>query len=348
MDLSIYGHKKVLVTGHTGFKGAWMVALLRYLEADVYGLALPATSDSLYSSMRPLGESHEFFVDIRNKIELERAIENIKPEIIFHLAAQSLVRLSYEIPAETFATNVQGTVNLLDISLKQDSIKTVVAITTDKVYRNTESGIPFCETDPLGGLDPYSASKAAMEMAINAWQPLFNAASKDLVSARAGNVIGTGDRARDRLLPDLIKSLVNLEKITIRNPESIRPWQHVLDPLTGYLTIGMRSMKNFELKPAYNFGPPEESHKKVSDIANLVCEIWPEPRGWSDVSDPLQLHEAGLLRLNSTLAQKNLEWKNLLDLNTALSLTLSGEKDLKKLSADEVLIQHISQYFGKI
>ena len=245
----------ILITGHTGFKGTWLSLLLERMEIEYVGFSLPPTEDSLFSKLDRNNQAPSVFGDIRD-ISFVRAVFNkYKPSAVIHLAAQPLVLESYNTPVETFETNVMGTVNVLDIGIRLQSTKGIVAVTTDKVYRNDNTGRRFIETDPLVGKDPYSASKVGAEAAIAAWQQISRSSSDlSISSVRAGNVIGGGDSAKNRLLPDLVRGFINKQDVEIRNPNSTRPWQHVLDPLIGYLEVleaGIISKSHLN----YNFGP---------------------------------------------------------------------------------------------
>ncbi len=249
----------LLLTGHTGFKGTWMTFLLEHLNVPVVGFALPAEKDSLYDRAERIGAIPEALTDIRDYAALERFIDLHKPSTIIHMAAQPLVLKSYESPRETFDVNVMGTVNILDIAFKKDFVKAIIVVTTDKVYRNDNSGRAFVETDPLEGKDPYSASKVGTESVVAAWQQIAKVSGgPKVVSVRAGNVIGGGDFAANRIIPDLIRGVMNGKPVEIRNPNSTRPWQHVLDPLIGYLNVVENCLQGAEYS-RFNFGPMSDS-----------------------------------------------------------------------------------------
>lgn len=303
----------LLITGHTGFKGTWLTLLLEHLNVPVVGYSLPADENSLYIRAKRKGSIPEGFSDIRNYEGLEQFIELHKPSTIIHMAAQPLVLQSYENPRETFDVNVMGTVNILDIAFKKDYVKAIVVITTDKVYRNDDSGNPFVETDPLEGKDPYSASKVGAEAVISAWQQISKVRlGPRIASARAGNIIGGGDLGLDRLLPDLIRSSFFDHKISIRNPNGVRPWQHVLDVCVGYISLLEQvCMKDFY--KAVNFGPekPSLTVQEVCEIAsrklsNLSLDI---SKDTSQVKSKLSSLEMERLELDSTRARDALMWK---------------------------------------
>jgi len=304
---SVLKDKKILVTGHTGFKGTWLTLLLEEYGSEVCGISLEPENGSLFDSLNRKGSICEYFVDIRSRNELETVIKKIKPQIIFHLAAQPLVLKSYQNPVGTFETNVLGSANLLDILVNLDSTEIIAAATTDKVYENKNSGVRFKEDDPMRGSDPYSASKVGTESTISAWRKISQL--KDgprIISVRAGNVIGGGDTATNRLLPDLVKGFIKEKDVEIRNPDSTRPWQHVLDPLHGYALAVMGSLSS-TTQEAFNFGPIEKS-MTVRDVVQVAEESWPA-RSIIKFSNVESNAEALTLELDSTLAQRELNWK---------------------------------------
>jgi CDP-glucose 4,6-dehydratase len=268
--------RRVFLTGHTGFKGSWLALWLSEMGAKVTGFALPAEHPSLFEQAR-VGELVEHFEgDIRDSDAVEAVMRACDPEVVFHLAAQPLVRRSYAEPRETFATNVQGTVNVLDACRRMPSLKAIVAVTSDKCYENREWTWPYRECDPMGGHDPYSASKGAAELAIAAYrQSFFNQEGPLLASVRAGNVIGGGDWAEDRLIPDIVRAMMAGERVQIRSPQAVRPWQHVLEALRGYLLIAQHLAKGERwAASAWNFGPAENDTRPVSWIVERMIELW--------------------------------------------------------------------------
>jgi CDP-glucose 4,6-dehydratase len=298
----------VLLTGHTGFKGTWMTFLLEHLNVPVVGYSLPAEKGSLYARAERNGEIPEMFADIRDHESLEKFIDLYKPSIIIHMAAQPLVLKSYEYPKETFDVNVMGTVNLLDIAFKNDFIDGIAVITTDKVYRNDNSGHAFIESDPLEGKDPYSASKVGTEAVVTAWQQIARiSGGPRVVSLRAGNVIGGGDFAENRIIPDLVRAYLSKEKITVRNPNSTRPWQHVLDPLHGYIL----AVENFLTDKSFhhlNFGPSAKS-LSVKDLIDIAVLTIPELISLIEIADTNDYQiEAESLELNSNSSHRYLAW----------------------------------------
>ena len=312
---AVYAGKRVFVTGHTGFKGSWLCEWLLALEAEVHGFALePPTEPALFDQLglAPRLARHALG-DIRDREAVARAVAAAQPDFVFHLAAQPLVRRSYREPVETFAANVMGTVHLLEACRRLDRPCSVVCITTDKVYENNESGRACRETDPFGGHDPYSASKGACEIAIASYRRSFFGDPANPVwvaSARAGNVIGGGDWALDRIVPDCMRALERGAAIPVRNKVSTRPWQHVLEPLGGYLALGaaLATRTRFsDYCSGFNFGPDPSANRTVRD---LVVEILRHRDGrWEDRSDPNAVHEAGLLNLDISKAAEILGWR---------------------------------------
>lgn len=307
-----YSGKRVFVTGHTGFKGSWLCEWLLSLGAEVYGYALhPPTKPSLFAQLRLARRLASHAIgDVRDADALTAALKASRPDFVFHLAAQPIVRYSYRHPVETFNTNVMGTVNLLEACRKLKKPSAVVCITTDKVYENDDTGRAFAENDPLGGSDPYSASKGACEIAIQSYRRSFFSSTDSLVrvaSARAGNVIGGGDWAQDRLIPDAMRAFFGDRHLVIRNRHSTRPWQHVLEPLSGYLSLGAALSADAAIATAFNFGPDPKSVKTVGELMYSLLPLFPEVE-IEDLTDPNAPHEAKLLTLDSSKARKMLGW----------------------------------------
>lgn len=303
--LSTFWHgKKVLVTGHTGFKGSWLSLWLLHMGASVTGLALPPnTTPSLFDSLDLAANMESFFCDIRNEQKLKAAIRAAQPEVIFHLAAQPLVRYSYQHPVETFSTNLMGTVNLLNAVRYTSSTRVAAVITTDKVYSNNEWLYAYRENDPLGGHDPYSASKAACAIAIASYRSSFLAQEGVAVADfRAGNVIGGGDWAEDRLIPDAVRAWQKQETLHLRSPTAVRPWQHVLDPLFGYLVAAKALWNKPTLADSYNFGPLHTQTATVEQVIMLAREAFGTGEFAID-GNTKEAHEAGLLKLDTTKTQ---------------------------------------------
>jgi CDP-glucose 4,6-dehydratase len=318
--------KSVLVTGHTGFKGSWLTAWLKLLGANVTGISLDApTVPSHFIASRLFEDIKDLRIDVRNQLSIENAILEAQPDFVFHLAAQSLVRKSYENPIETWQTNVIGTLHVLEALRKLQKSCSVVIVTSDKCYNNVEWSWGYRETDPLGGADPYSASKGAAEFAINSYVKSFfpSATSKvRIASARAGNVIGGGDWAEDRVIPDCIKSWSTNSPAKLRNPSATRPWQHVLEPLSGYLSLAMELQDNTNLHgEAFNFGPNSQTDRSVLDLVSEMSRHWSQVK-WSIEQTKLNEHyEAGLLKLNCDKASRLLNWRSRLNFSDTVRMT---------------------------
>lgn len=329
VDREFWNGKRVFLTGHTGFKGSWLALWLRRLGAHVYGYSLaPPTEPNLFSLAHvEEGLIHQT-ADIRDAGALATAVHEFKPDIVLHLAAQSILRLSYDEPVETYGTNVMGTVNVLEAVRKSPSVQVALVITTDKCYENREQIWPYRETDAMGGHDPYSSSKGCAELVVSAYgRSYFNKGQSIVASARAGNVIGGGDWAKDRLMTDLVDSLIHNQKLIIRSPHSIRPWQHVLEPLSGYLrAVEHLWAKRPQGPECWNFGPDTESDARVLDVAQEVCRLWDSKIGIEVIADPQRRHEANLLRLDSSKARLELGWRPRLSLGQTLAMTVDWHK----------------------
>jgi CDP-glucose 4,6-dehydratase len=316
--------KRVLVTGHTGFKGSWLALWLHRLGAEVTGISLPPLTEPNLFSVAKVGElSQSRFCDVRDAVALADVIKAAGPEIVFHLAAQPLVRASYREPRETFATNVMGTAHVLDALRGVDSVRVAVMVTTDKVYRNNEWLWPYREDDALGGRDPYSASKAASEIAIASYRDAFlSAQGVAVASARAGNVIGGGDWSDDRLIPDAVRAWQAGQPLSVRRPQAIRPWQHVLEPLAGYLTLAHKLWEQPDLAGAYNFGPETNESFTVHALVEMVRAAYGdgEVRYEEETDGP---HEAGRLALEAAKARIALGVSPLWPLAQAVQRTMA-------------------------
>jgi CDP-glucose 4,6-dehydratase len=316
----------LLLTGHTGFKGTWMTFLLEHLNVPVVGYSLPAEKDSLFDRVARTGAIPEEFSDIRDYASLEQFIDLHKPSTIIHMAAQPLVLKSYESPRETFEVNVMGTVNVLDIAFRKDFVEAIIVVTTDKVYRNNNSGRAFIETDPLEGKDPYSASKVGTESVVAAWQQIARVSGgPKIISVRAGNVIGGGDFAQDRLIPDLVRGAISGKSVQIRNPNSTRPWQHVLDPLRGYF-MSLEYLLNGGDLQSLNFGTNSEP-LRVSQLAEHSRRFFKDIEIIQDPHTDSAIIEAKFLNLDARKSQSQIGWGPLWSQNEALEATLSWWKD---------------------
>lgn len=345
----VYKNKKVLITGHTGFKGSWLTFWLKNLGANVYGYSLapaykPNHSDLLECNIT---EKH---LDIRDYNEFEKFIFQTQPEVVFHLAAQALVRKSYEEPIETYTTNVIGTLNLLDICRKVKSVKAIVIITSDKCYENKEWIWGYRENDPMGGYDPYSSSKGCAEILTASYRNSFfniNDYGKKhnilLASARAGNVIGGGDWAEDRLIPDIIKAASENKTSLIRNPIATRPWQHVLEPLSGYLTLGWKLLEgNTDFAEGWNFGPDLNSNITVDEVVKAAQKYWDKIE-INYGKEANYAHEAHLLMLDCSKANKLLKWEPVWDIDASIFNTINWYKNYYELK-NIISQQQINQY----
>lgn len=330
---NVYYNKKVLITGHTGFKGSWLASWLKMLGSEVVGLALaPNTIPNHFELLQSNLES--YLIDIREYKLLKKTIKTINPDIIFHLAAQPLVRESYLNPLATINTNTMGTANLLNISRNVDNLKAVVIISTDKCYENQEWERGYHENDPMGGFDPYSASKGCAELIAASFRRSYFHLDKYgkehqvlIATARGGNVIGGGDWSKDRLIPDIVKAAIHNKVVNIRSPNSTRPWQHVLECLNGYLILGQKLLQNKkEFAQAWNFGPPQNSDATVLDVLQLMRQQWPSVQ-YKIEENIDQPHEAKLLKLDCSKANKKLNWSNLWDLETTVLKTVEWYKD---------------------
>lgn len=350
---NFYSGKRVLVTGHTGFKGSWLSIWLNELGAKVIGVAKDPYSERDNYVLSEIGKKikADLRLDIRDGKDIAQVFDEYHPEIVFHLAAQPLVRLSYDIPVETYETNVMGTINIMEAIRLTDSVKVGVMITTDKCYENKECMRGYKEDDPLGGFDPYSSSKGACEIAIQSWRRSFFNPDEygtkhhvSLASARAGNVIGGGDWAKDRIVPDCIRALESGEPILIRNPKSVRPWEHVLEPLSAYLLLGKKMWKNpTAYCEGWNFGPEHESVLSVWELATAILKSY----GFGelkDVSDSKALHEANLLMLDITKAKTRLGWKPKLDANQCAALTADWYKRYMKENVYSLCVDEIIKF----
>ena len=328
IDPKFWQGKRVFLTGHTGFKGSWMSLWLQSLGAELYGYALnPPTGPALFKEADVAQGMSSVIGDIRDYGSLSAALSRSKAEIVIHMAAQPLVRLSYDQPVETYATNVMGTVHLLEVIRQVGGVRAVVNVTTDKCYENKEWFWGYRENEPMGGYDPYSSSKGCSELVTSAYrQSFFSASATALASARAGNVIGGGDWAEDRLIPDILRSFEKGEPVVIRNPSSTRPWQHVLEPLSGYLVLAQKLYQEGQaFAGGWNFGPHERDAKPVQWIVEKMVKSWGNDAKWTlDLKD--HPHEAHYLKLDISKAKSNLDWCPRWDLEFALSQVIAWHR----------------------
>jgi CDP-glucose 4,6-dehydratase len=348
--LNFYQGKRILITGHTGFKGSWLTHILDSVGAIITGYSLaPNTEPSLFNSLEFSNNLTSIIGDIRDKEKLKVTVQRLNPEFIFHLAAQPLVLESYNNPKDTFDVNFTGTLNLLEILRELDLSVQVVFVTTDKVYENLELGIPFVETDKLGGKDPYSASKAASEILIESYrQSFFKDSSTNISSARAGNVIGGGDWSDNRLIPDIIRAKQENTFLNIRNPKAIRPWQHVLEPLFGYLKLGIGLSENSQkYSSQWNFGPEIEDSITVEDIINIGKKL--KIVGEVEYEKSV-LVEAQNLKLNIIKAKKQLGFKPIWNTTKAIENTFKWYKTYysETSTASELIIEDLKNYLNQV
>ncbi|MEQ8324445.1 MAG: CDP-glucose 4,6-dehydratase [Vicingaceae bacterium] len=349
-----YQGKKVFLTGHTGFKGSWLAFILNHLGAEIKGYSLdPVHPVDLYNLLGIENFSNSVIADIRHYENLEKEILEFQPDYVFHLAAQSLVLRSYKEPSLTYQTNVMGTVNILESLRKYSGKCNAIIVTTDKVYENIEQEYHYRESDKLGGFDPYSSSKAACEIAVSSYrQSFFNPHNygtheKSIASARSGNVIGGGDWSENRIIPDLIRAIESQESLEIRNPGSVRPWQHLLDPLYGYLLLGARMEEDpIKYAQAYNFGPIESESITVEGLVKRSIEIFGKGDYFTSDIHPKN-HEAKLLHLDVSKAQKELLWNPKINAEKAIALTIEWYKEYNNDPAG-ITFKQISEYLNRL
>jgi CDP-glucose 4,6-dehydratase len=338
--------KRVLVTGHTGFKGSWLALWLHSLGARVHGYALePSSAPSLWKLLGLDSELKSRIADVRDLAALRRAFDDAQPEIVFHLAAQALVRPSYEDPVGTYATNVMGTVHVLEAAKGCAATRVVINVTSDKCYENRETNQAYIESDAMGGHDPYSSSKGCSELVTAAFRKSFPKDSVGIASARAGNVIGGGDWSADRLVPDLVRAVLRGEAALIRNPAATRPWQHVLEPLAGYLLLAEKLWSDPKrFAGGWNFGPVLQDALPVKDIADTFVRTWGKPAAWK-ADGGKHPHEANYLRLDASKARRELGWKPHLDVKEAIAWSAEWyRKQAGGASARELCLAQIAQY----
>jgi len=346
--------KRVLITGHTGFKGSWLCLLLNYFGAKIYGYSLmPPTEPNMYEAARVDEIVESFIFDIRDREKVLKIFKSVKPEIVFHMAAQPLVLESYQYPVETYETNVMGTINLLEAVRVIGGVKSCIIITTDKCYDNKEWLWGYRENEPLGGYDPYSSSKSCCEIAVSSYRNSFfnpdyyNSHKTVLSTVRAGNVIGGGDWARDRLIPDFLRAISKGDILCIRNPKAIRPWQHVLEPLSGYIRLAYLScLEGCKHSTSYNFGPNDDDTRSVEWIVDYLCKLWGKGAKYNVVGKS-DAHEATYLKLDCSKAKFMLGWKPNWNIDKAIRKVIEWYSSwLQNEDIFSVTIKQIEEYFN--
>ena len=347
MNLDFYKNKKVFITGHTGFKGTWFTKILIDAGAIVKGYSLEPEENSLFRKISLDNKIESVYGDIRNFEKLKNEFDDFKPEIVFHMAAQALVRESYDDPKYTYETNVIGTVNLLECIRKSDTVKSFINITTDKVYENVDDEKVFKENDKLNGRDPYSNSKSCSELVTSSYKySFFENRNIAISTVRAGNVIGGGDRAKDRIIPDCINAVKNNEKIIVRNPFSIRPYQHVLEALSVYLIIAQKQYENIEFAGNYNVGSTRNDIVKTMDLVQLFCNKWGNNLEWIDASNNKEPYESKCLMLDCSKIKEKFNWESRWNIEDTIESIVEFEKyDSNKL--EECMEIQIKRFFEK-
>lgn len=353
MSPAFWRGKRVFLTGHTGFKGGWTAIWLRMWGAEICGYALPpSTNPSLFEMGEVAHGIQSILADIRDFDRLKKEIARFKPEIVIHMAAQPLVRLSYLAPIETYATNIMGTVHLLEAVRLEGTARVIVNITSDKCYENQEWFWGYRENEPMGGHDPYSSSKGCSELVTRTYQRSFfaNPDGPALASCRAGNVVGGGDWSADRLIPDVMSAYLNGSVAEIRNPASTRPWQHVLEPVGGYLLLAEKLWKDGQrFAGGWNFGPDPQSARPVRDIVELIGRAWETPQRWKDCSDAAAPHEAKFLYLDSSKARIALGWKPCWTLEETLAATVAWYRAVHRgEDARSLTEKQIGEYLARV
>lgn len=344
MNISFYEGKRVLVTGHTGFKGSWLCQILLIAGADVSGYALEeATGQSLFRALKLKGKIKSYIGDVRDLDSMKKVFDEVKPEIVFHLAAQPLVRESYAEPKYTYETNVMGTVNVLECIRYSETVKSFLNVTTDKVYENKEWEWGYREEDALDGYDPYSNSKSCSELVTNSYKKsFFSDVTVRISTARAGNVIGGGDFAKDRIIPDCVRAANQKKEIIVRNPYSTRPYQHVLEPLFAYLMIAEKQYENSKYCGSYNVGPEDVDCVATGTLVDFFCEAWGDNQSWKDVSESNAVHEANFLKLDCSRLKMRFGWKTKWNVQEAIGRTVEwfkayyGDEDIEDLTERQI------------
>ncbi len=350
LKLDLYSGKRVLVTGHTGFKGSWMSKVLTMLGAEVTGYALePSTTPNLFEAAKVEKYVSSMIGDIRNLEQLKKCVETFEPEFVIHMAAQPIVRESYNNPVYTYETNVMGTVNILEAVRCINSVRSFVNVTTDKVYQNNEWEWGYREYDHLDGYDPYSNSKSCSELVTSCYKKSFfnNKDAAAISTCRAGNVIGGGDFAKDRIIPDCVRAVEKGERILIRNPHSIRPYQHVLEPVFAYLMVAQEQYKNKSVAGCYNVGPDDIDCVTTGDLTDLFCNTWGDGASWQNVAEIHAPHEANFLKLDSSKIKSRLGWQPHWHISRAVEKTVEWSKIyLSGGNIERCMENQIKEYMG--
>ena len=349
-SFNFYRGKRIFITGHTGFIGSWITKCLSMLDVELCGYALdPPSQPNMFEALDLGSETLDIRGDIRNKDLFRKTINDFQPEIVFHLAAQPIVLDSYDNPVETFDTNVTGTVNLLNEVRRVDSVKTIIVMTSDKSYRNNEWVYPYRENDALGGKDPYSASKSCQDIVVNSFrESYFSNSGVGISSVRAGNVIGGGDWAQHRIIPDLVRGIVNGEKVKIRSPDSVRPWQYVLEPISGMLSLAERMYNDIKFSGAWNFGPAQNTEISVKELVDKFINIWGS--GSYEIDEVQNYNEANYLQLDISKAKRELSWTPQYNFDVALEETVEWYKEYYRNPAfmDKKTGEQIEEYFSNL
>ncbi len=349
MDLSFYKGKTVFITGHTGFKGSWMCRVLTMFGANVIGYSLePPTEPSLYEEADIAKDITSVIGDIRDSDKLWKTMKEYAPEIVIHMAAQPIVREGYVNPVYTYETNVMGTVNICEAIRQCESVKSFVNVTTDKVYKNNEWEWGYRETDPLDGFDPYSNSKSCSELVTSSYKNSFFGGNGVAVSTcRAGNVIGGGDFAKNRIIPDCVRAMEKGEEIIVRNPYSTRPYQHVLEPVTVYLTLAAMQYENRGLADCYNIGPDDCDCVETGELVDIFCKAWGDGASWKNVSEANAPHEANFLKLDCSKIKSALKWKPRWHITDAVDKTVEWSRSwISGSNINKVMEKQIREYLG--
>lgn len=350
MDLSFYKGKKVLVTGHTGFKGTWLCKILINAGANVVGYSLePPTNPNVFSLSGIESKMKSIIADVRDLETMQRVFQEEQPELVFHLAAQPIVRDSYKMPVYTYETNVMGTVNICECVRLNPCVKSFLNVTTDKVYQNNEWEWGYRENEPLDGYDPYSNSKSCSELVTHSYKSsFFDAMNVAVSTSRAGNVIGGGDFANDRIIPDCVRAMEKGEAIIVRNPNSTRPYQHVLEPLAVYLTIVQKQYEDISYQGYYNVGPDDKDCRTTGELVTCFCNTWGKGATWKDVSENNAPHEANFLKLDCSKVKNTFGWQPRWSVENAIEKIVEWTKVyFNKGNISDIMDKQINEFFGE-